>query len=479
MFLRKDFDKGKMEKKMNNTGIQLKIAYIGGGSRNWARTLMRDLASCPELGGEIRLYDIDFQSARLNEELGNWLQSQPGVLSSWRYQAVEKIEPALEGADFVFISIQPGSLELMAQEIGTVERYGLFFPVGDTTGAPGLTRGLRSVPIFAGFARAIAEHCPQAWVINYSNPMTICTRTLTKVAPGLKVFGCCHEVFGTQHLLGELARDDLGLAEIPARDEIRVNVLGINHFTWIDRAAYQEVDLLELLRKHIQRPGVLRPYTRAEVEAQKNWFFDARQIKFTLFQRYGILAAAGDRHLSEFVPGFTRSPEELFRWGIIRTPVAWRIETWRQGARAAREYLSGERRFELGTSGEEAIRQIKALLGLGDFITNVNCENSGQAPDLPGHVVVETNARFSRDRIDPLPAGRLPPGVHAMVTRHVANQEMIVEAALSGDNDLAFQAVFNDPTTALPIDAAWELFISLGQLEGGFLQAFPEVPKTS
>ena len=367
----------------------------------------------------------------------------------------------------------------MAQEISIAERYGMFFPVGDTTGAPGLVRGLRSVPIFAGFAQAIAEHCPQAWVINYTNPMTICTRILTRAAPGLKVFGCCHEVFGTQHILGELARDCLGLAKIPARDEIRVNVLGINHFTWIDWAAYQVNDLLEILREHIQKPGVLRPYTREEVDAQKNWFFDARQIKFTLFQRYRILAAAGDRHLAEFVPGFTRSPEELFRWGIIRIPVSWRIEAWNQGALTAREYLSGQRKFELGASGEEAIRQIKTLVGLGDFITNLNCENTGQAPDLPEHAVLETNARFSHDRIEPVTACRLPPGVHAMVMRHVANQEKIVEAALSRDKDLAFQAVFNDPTTALPIDKAWEMFISLGQLEKGFLQAFPEVPKTS
>ena len=464
---------------MDTAAIQFKIAYIGGGSRNWARILMKDLATCPELGGEIRLYDLDVESARLNEALGNWLQGQPGVVSTWRYRAVESIEQALQGADFVFISIQPGSLELMAQEIATAERYGLFFPVGDTTGGPGLARGLRSVPIFAGFARAIAEHCPQAWIINYSNPMTVCTRTLTRVAPGLKVFGCCHEVFGTQYLLGELAKNNLGLEKVPARDETRVNVLGINHFTWIDRAAYQGYDLLEMLRTHIQKPGVLRSYTQEEVEASNNWFHDARQIKFTLFQRYGILAAAGDRHLSEFVPGFTRSPEELFRWGIIRTPVAWRIETWKQGERAAREYLAGQRPFVLGDSGEEAIRQIKALLGLGDFVTNVNCKNIGQSPDLPEEVVVETNARFSRDRIEPLTAGRLPPGVHAMIARHVANQEMIVEAALSGDLNMAFQAVFNDPTTALPVDRAWELFTALGRLKGGFFQAFPDVPKTS
>ena len=124
--------------------IHLKIAYIGGGSRLWARKLMVDIALCPDLKGEVALYDIDMESARLNEELGNWMQTQAGVVSRWRYFAVATLEEALRDADFVIISIQPGPLELMADEIGLVEQYGLFLPVGDTTGAPGLIRGLRS-----------------------------------------------------------------------------------------------------------------------------------------------------------------------------------------------------------------------------------------------------------------------------------------------------------------------------------------------
>ena len=214
----------------------LKIAYIGGGSRMWARTLMADLALEPELNGRIELYDIDFPAAKLNETLGNWIGTLPEARSQWQYKAVETLPQALQDADFVIISIQPGSFELMAHEIAVAEKYGMFFPVGDTTGVPGLMRGLRSAITFAGFARAIASHCPDAWVINYTNPMTICTRTLTKVAPELKVFGCCHEVFGTQHILADIAQKQLDLPEKPDRNEIRVNVLGINHFTWLDAA---------------------------------------------------------------------------------------------------------------------------------------------------------------------------------------------------------------------------------------------------
>ena len=447
---------------MADPAVQLKVAYLGGGSRNWARVLMRDLACCAELGGELRLFDIDFAAAKINEELGNWLHQQPGVVSSWRYRAVEKIETALEGADFVFVSIQPGTLDDMEHEIGVAEKYGLFFPVGDTTGVPGLMRSLRAAITFAGFARAIAEHCPQAWVINYTNPMSVCTRTLTKVAPGVKVFGCCHEVFSTQHILAELAQQYLGLDRLPERDEIRVNVNGINHFTWIDQAEYQGHDLLDIYRQHIRKPGVQRPFTRQEVEAKADWFYDNRQIKFALFERYGIIAAAGDRHLSEFVPGFTQSPDVLFRWGVIRTPVSYRKGVWEQSARFARDVMDGKIKVELRSSGEEAVRQIKALVGLGDFVTNVNLPNRGQSANLPAEVVVETNARFSRNQVQPLTAGQLPPGVQALVSRHISDQEMIIQAALMRDKDLAFQAVFNDPTTNLPIDRAWEMFEEIG-----------------
>ena len=123
--------------------IPLKIAYIGGGSRLWARNLMMDIALCPDLTGNVELYDIDLDSARLNEQLGNWIQTQAGVVSRWKYLAVSTLQEALQDADFVIASIQPGPLALMGAEIALAEEYGLFFPVGDTTGAPGLIRGLR------------------------------------------------------------------------------------------------------------------------------------------------------------------------------------------------------------------------------------------------------------------------------------------------------------------------------------------------
>jgi alpha-galactosidase len=448
--------------------IPLKIAYVGGGSRDWARKLMIDLALCSDLTGEITLYDIDMVSARLNEQLGNWLQKQPGVLSHWHYVAVPTLREALQEAEFVIISIQPGSLELMAEEIALAEDYGLFFPVGDTTGAPGLIRGLRSASIYKEFAETLGTYCPNAWIINYTNPMSICTRTLKRVAPELKVFGCCHEVLFVQQMLARVAAQYLDI-EIPPVKEIQANVLGINHFTWIDKASYQGNDLLGILRQHLERPGILRTYTQEEVEAWNDWFHRADQVKFALFERFGVLPAAGDRHLVEFLPGFIHSPETLFKWGIIRTPVSWRIDRWATAPQKTPDLLNGVIPLVLQASGEEGVNMIKALLGLGDLVTNINMKNVGQISNMTLHTVVETNAHFSRDNVHPLTAGSLPAGLAPLINQHSANQELIMEAGLTENLDLAFQAFFNDPAHHLPIDTAWELFNKMLQVNREYL----------
>ena len=452
----------------------LKIAYIGGGSREWARKMMFDLALCPDLTGEVALYDIDMEAAHLNEELGNWLQEQPGVFSCWHYEAVSTLPEALRNADFVIISIQPGPLEMMAEEIALAEQYGLYFPVGDTTGAPGLIRGLRSAKIYEAFAKAIATYCPQAWIINYTNPMSICTRTLTRVEPKLNVFGCCHEVFSSQRMLARTAAQYLEI-EIPSRSEIKVNVLGINHFTWIDQATYQGYDLLQLLKHHLEQPGTLRTYTQEEVESWNDWFHSTDQVKFTLFQRFGILAAAGDRHLVEFLPGFIQSPETLFKWGIIRTPVSWRIERWKSAPQRTRDLMSDQTPLHLEPSGEEGVGMIRALVGQGDLVSNVNMENDGQISNLPARVVVETNAHFSRNHVHPIKVGALPTGLAPLVNLHCANQELIIEAALANDHDLAFQAFQSDPTNHLPIDVAWEFFNKMLRVTREYLPSMASI----
>ena len=183
----------------------IKIAHIGGGSRYWARDLMKDLALAGLFEGEIRLYDIDQEAARRNEVIASHLFSRPDAKARFKACAVKTLGACLKAADFVVISIEPGPIEARYADLEIPLKYGIVQPVGDSTGPGGILRALRSIPVYAQFAASIMEHCPRAWVINYTNPMTICTRTLYAVAPKIRAFGCCHEVFGSQQRNAKLA----------------------------------------------------------------------------------------------------------------------------------------------------------------------------------------------------------------------------------------------------------------------------------
>ena len=130
----------------------------------------------------------------------------------------------------------------MESDVHTPEEYGIYQAVGDTVGPGGYIRALRTVPMFEEIALAVKEYCPNAWVINYTNPMTICVKALYNAFPEIKAFGCCHEVFGTQILMKKMLEEDLGYQNVD-RSDIKVNVVGVNHFTWLTSAYYKGMDL--------------------------------------------------------------------------------------------------------------------------------------------------------------------------------------------------------------------------------------------
>lgn len=424
----------------------LQIAYIGGGSRGWAWSFMSDLAAEKALSGTVKLYDIDHSAARDNETIGNRLYDREDVKGKWKYEAVPSLEAALTGADFVVISILPGTFQEMYSDVHTPEKYDIYQPVGDTTGPGGIVRALRTIPMYVEIAEHIKEFAPEAWVINYTNPMTLCVRTLYEVFPEIKAFGCCHEVFGTQRLLGHTLEEYLGVTD-PQRDDIKVNVLGINHFTWLDKATYKGQDIFPLYEQFVEKYRI-------------EGFRKHQQVKFDLFKRYGLIAAAGDRHLVEFVPGkwYLKDKETIASYGFSLTTVQSRMDQEKERNARAKRLVNQEEEFELKVSGEEGVRQMKALLGLGDLVTNVNLPNKGQMPDMPDNVVVETNAVFSKDSVRPVLAGTLPTPVQNLVIRQVHNQEGVLRAGIDRDLDIAFQAFINDPLVTVCLKDAKALF---------------------
>lgn len=443
----------------NQKASGIRIAYIGGGSREWAVKLMVDLALEEALSGTVVLYDIDREAARENEKIGNALSERPDCKGKWHYRSVETLETALSGADFVIISIMPGTFCEMASDVHAPERFGIYQSVGDTSGPGGLMRALRTIPLYVEFAEKIREFAPLAWVINYTNPMTLCTRVLYKVFPDIKAFGCCHEVFWTQRLIAAMLHETYGLEGVK-REEIRTNVLGVNHFTWITQASYGGIDLFPLYRCYAERyhaEGYVDPIHGIW---DRDPFSYANRVKFDLFLKFGAIAAAGDRHLAEFLPlsWYLRSPETVKEWKFNLTTVDFRIERRNIFNRKRLDWIANPALIPLTASEEEGVRQIKALVGLEEFVTNVNLPNHGQMPGLPLNAVVETNAFFGYNAIRPLFAGKLPPPVHNMIARQVANQETILEAALKKDAELAFGAFVNDPLVPIDPDSARQLF---------------------
>ena len=424
----------------------IRIAYIGGGSKAWAWKLMADLALEPSLEGTIYLYDIDERAAEENSIIGNQLKDRKECAGRWSYEVAKSLPEALTGADFVIISILPGTFEEMRSDVHLPERLGIYQSVGDTAGPGGMIRALRTLPMYAEIAEAIKKYSPDAWVISYTNPMSLCVKSLYDTFPGIKAFGCCHEVFGTQKVLAAIAKEALGIETID-RSEIKVNVLGINHFTWFDEASYQNIDLFPVYREYIEKH-----FEEGWDDPDRPWeasTFNCRhRVKFDLFNRFGYIAAAGDRHLAEFLPGDTylKDPETVKSWKFGLTTVDFRIQQMNDRLARRRRLISGEEQLTIAPSGEEGVLLIKALVGLDRVVSNVNIPNTGlQITNLPADAVVETNAVFSRDSIKPILAGTLSEELREMMMPHIENHAAILEASKTCDKELVVQSFLRDP----------------------------------
>ena len=439
----------------------VKIAYIGGGSRGWAWTFMSELALENDVSGDVYLYDIDYDAAKKNEIIGNKFSASKDANSIWKYKASKTIEEALDGADFVIISILPGTFKEMQSDVHLPEKYGIYQSVGDTAGPGGILRAMRTVPMFEYIAEQIKEYCPKAWVINYTNPMTICVKTLYRVFPEIKAYGCCHEVFGTQKLIMHMLKEEFGIENI-SRNEIKVNPVSVNHFTWITEATYKGMDLFPIYRSYIEKHPDGVP---SDKPIDDNWFNltagkTCEKVKFDLFKRYGYIAAAGDRHLAEFCEGkwYLESPEKVDAMGFALTPVAARLQDLELRLKKSERLLNGEEEPEIYVTGEEGVNQIRALLGLCDLVTNANIPNVGQIPNLPLGAVVETNVVFRADKVRPVMAGEIPKEIYSLVSRACGEQEALDEAIAERNIEKIFQIFANDALVTCSMEDARKLF---------------------
>ena len=420
----------------NNTVKDLKIAYIGGGSKGWAWILMNDLKKASaELSGTVALYDIDYEAAYYNEVIGNRIDGE-----GWKYKAVKTIDEALKGADFVIVSILPGTFDEMHIDVHTPEKYGIYQSVGDTAGPGGFIRALRTIPQMRYIAAKVRENCPEAIVINYTNPMAVCVGALYREFPQIKAYGCCHEVFGTQKLLMKALFEMEGIET--TRDKIIVNVVGVNHFTWFKEATYQGKDLFEVYTRFVDKFYESGYDTRGKGLSHwmNNKFANNARVRMDLFKRFGYVAAAGDRHLAEFMDNtdYLGSPENVASWHFALTTVPWRKEDMVEREERRERLFTGEEVYELRETGEEGVQQMHALLGLSTMVTNINIPNNGQISNLPIGTIVETNAAFRDGGFQSVHAGNVPDSIYPLIARAARENDMILDAGFSQDLEYAY-----------------------------------------
>ena len=448
---------------MQNNGKSvngIKIAYIGGGSRGWAWKFMSDLVSCDDISGDVYLYDIDLDAAKKNEIIGNKFNSAEGAKSVWHYKAVEQISEALTGADFVIISILPGTFDEMESDVHAPEKYGIYQSVGDTVGPGGIVRAMRTIPMYEEIAENIKKYSPNAWVINYTNPMTLCVKTLYRVFPKIKAFGCCHEVFGTQWFLCTVAKDVFGLEDLD-RHDIKVNPVGVNHFTWLTLATCRDKDLYPAYAEFCEKyPQGYAPDGKPDESWKTDTFVSTECVKMDLFKRFGVIAAAGDRHLAEFCEGkwYLESPERVAEMHFGLTSVTWRKQDLKERLTRSDRLINGEEKVRIEGTGEEGVNQIRAILGLTELITNVNIPNRGQIPGLPLGAVVETNAVFRSGSVTPVLAGELPSSIYPLVARVCGQQERLSECLAKRDVEGILQVFSNDSLVTCSLADARKLF---------------------
>jgi galacturan 1,4-alpha-galacturonidase len=444
--------------KHSEYSIPVKIAYLGGGSLNWALNLMSDLAQDTRLAAEVRLYDLDMSAVRRNEQIGR----RYGAVSAGvpaKYRAVRRIEDALDQADIVIISILPGSFEDMANDINIPERFDIRQAVGDTVGPGGFVRAMRAVPQLLEIGEAIRTYAPEAFVCNLTNPMSILTGALYRAFPEIKCWGECHEVTKLRKIVAWIANGDAGERICDFRD-VHVNVLGINHCTFVDQISLADKNMKpayqDFAETHARSGWTENESTPANEYAR--YFDDRNRVKFDLFERFGVAAAAGDRHLAEFFPA-SDYLDEHEKWAFGLTPVSFRVRHQESRRRYAEQLATGSLRPEARRSDEALIDQIVALMGGGRHVSNANLPNRGQIHGFAQGSIVETNVSFDCGEIRPVYAGWLPPDLETTLADHSNRQMKLLTVLTEGNYRDLFPLFHSDPLVReLPEKAASRMF---------------------
>jgi alpha-galactosidase len=427
-----------------------RIALIGAGSVQFTRTLLVDLLSFPDLAGStIVLHDIDPDRLSTAEAIARRVRERLDAPATVEGQPDRR--RALDEADYVVNEIQVGGYAATRIDFEIPARHGVRQTIGDTIGIGGIFRGLRTIPVLLEIGREMAELCPDAWLLNYTNPMAMLPWAVHEGSAFRRVLGLCHGVPDTRRQLASCA----GLSP----DVIGFLAAGLNHQSHVLRFEHQGQDLYPLLDEAIGRGEPFDP------------------LRVELYRRFGYWPTVDREHTAECLPWVMRHDALIRRFDV---PVD---EYLRRSERSLAAYEETRRDLERGHEIELHPGRDLAALVIGSLETGQelevygNVRNGDLIENLPPECCVEVPCRVADGRIEPVPVGRLPAQLAALNRTFVNVCELTVRAVLDGRRDHVYQAALLDPNTAATLRLD-EILVLVDELIEAHGEAIPEPIRT-
>ncbi len=430
-----------------------RIAFIGAGSVEFTKTLLTDVLTFPELrGSTIALHDIDPERLETASMMARWTSERLGA-GAWVEEHPER-RAALDGADFVINMVQIGMHEATLLDFEIPRKYGLKQTIADSMGIGGIFRGLRTIPFVLDLARDMAELCPRALLLNYTNPMSILMEALYTAHPEIRSVGLCHSVPYT-------ARQIASYIGVP-HEELLYECTGINHIAWMTRLEADGEDAYPRLFEAMEDPEI---YARDKV-------------RFELMRRFGYFVTESSEHNAEYTPYFLREEDLIQRFDVPVDEYIRRSELNLAGyAQMRRKLLAGEGDFALERSVEYGSLIIHSLLTGESRTIYGNVKNAALIGNLPEGCCVEVPILANGTGLLPCHVGELPPQLAATCAPHSAVQNLTVRAALEGRRDHVYHAAMLDRHAA-SVCSLEEIAAMVDELIEAHGDALPEGVRT-
>ncbi len=409
-----------------------KIVFIGAGSIGFTRGLVRDIFTFPLLTEDLTIGLVDTDP----ERLAFARRSVEKIMAQGGYKA--KVEcslnrkDVLKNADAVMITILSGDVSVWQHDILIPKKFGIDINVGDTRGPSGIFRALRTIPEMLAICKDVEKLAPNAIILNYTNPMAMLCNAMQQTSR-LKITGLCHSVQGTASMLA-------GWVGVP-EGEMDYLCAGINHLAWYLKLEHKGKDLYPRLKK---------------VVSSDKKIHNAEQVRNEMFLALGSYVTESSGHNSEYNWWFRKRPDLIEKhcttgtnWNpghhaYILNEYLARKTTWKKDA----EKWFADPEISLARGHEYAAPIVNACLGGELYKFNGNVPNTGLVTNLPTGCCVEVPVLASRRGFEPIFAGELPLPVVALTSLSASVEMMAVEGALTGNAELVYQAIANDPLTA-------------------------------